>query len=269
LALAFRSYSTCDAATGTPMPCRVAFTRREEGAAAPVASDGAQGWIVLAESTDASKAPASRLEPLPAPGAEGGSGRETRGRPRCLRQLATMRRRWFLLRYNTRCGAPCWLAGECLAACIDLEHQASGLRAQPWLFYLFRCRHELLWCTDWKRVTWIDRCVSAVWMCGLRAQPSCDPKHKRWLHLRIRSPQQPPRLGDLGVKIPHGLEGQQTKRLADGRWTLAFADEQSCRKAQLAVMEEIHVQGNAVRTMLEPVLGPLPPFNLHKDRASN
>lgn len=97
-------------------------------------------------------------------------------------------------------------------------------------------------------------------------QPHCDPKHKRWLHLRIRSPQHPPPdSGTLASRSPLGSRAQG-KRLADGRWTLAFTDEQQCRRAQLAVMEEIYIQGNAVRTMLEPVLGPLPPFRLHRDR---
>eukprot|EP00897_Mesotaenium_endlicherianum_P003075 jgi/Mesen1/2796/ME000170S01896 len=94
------------------------------------------------------------------------------------------------------------------------------------------------------------------------SKPEVDRKHKKWLHLRIRSPQLPPAdAGTLGAQSTFGLK-PRAKRLADGRWTLAFQDEEQCRTARLAVLEEICVQSNLVREMLEPLLGPLPPFRL-------
>ncbi|CAI5481011.1 unnamed protein product [Closterium sp. Yama58-4] len=96
-------------------------------------------------------------------------------------------------------------------------------------------------------------------------QPSLDPKHKRWLHLRIRSPQAPASdAGTLASRSPMGSRAR-TKRLADGRWTLAFSDEAACKFAHLAVREESYVQGNAVRSMLLPLLGNVEPFQLQRE----
>ncbi|CAI7865459.1 unnamed protein product [Closterium sp. NIES-54] len=97
-------------------------------------------------------------------------------------------------------------------------------------------------------------------------QPSLDPKHKRWLHLRIRSPQAPASdAGTLASRSPMGSRAR-TKRLADGRWTLAFSDEAACRFAHLAVQEESYVQGNAVRSMLLPLVGNVEPFLLQREQ---
>ncbi|CAI5948957.1 unnamed protein product, partial [Closterium sp. NIES-64] len=97
-------------------------------------------------------------------------------------------------------------------------------------------------------------------------QPSLDPKHKRWLHLRIRSPQAPASdAGTLASRSPMGSRAR-TKRLADGRWTLAFSDEAACRFAHLAVQEESYVQGNAVRSMLLPLVGNVQPFQLQREQ---
>ena len=93
-----------------------------------------------------------------------------------------------------------------------------------------------------------------------------DKKHKRWLHLRIRSPQMPSAdAGTLGAVSGMG-SSTRAKRLADGRWTLAFAEEAQCKFAQQAVLEEMYIQSNAVRQILEPLLGPIEPFRLERER---
>lgn len=82
-------------------------------------------------------------------------------------------------------------------------------------------------------------------------QPRIDQDHPRWLHLRIRSPNQPsPDAGRLGI---HG--SARVKRLVDGRWTLAFPDEAACAAAMLAVTEELAIQRVAVEQVLRPLLG--------------
>ncbi|EFJ34924.1 hypothetical protein SELMODRAFT_405955 [Selaginella moellendorffii] len=75
--------------------------------------------------------------------------------------------------------------------------------------------------------------------------PEIDEEHKRWLHLRIRPPQWPHR---KQTKPP-----SRTKRV-DGRWTLAFADPQSCEKARDAVVVAMTAQKNAVLELLKPLL---------------
>ncbi|KAI5063185.1 hypothetical protein GOP47_0021732 [Adiantum capillus-veneris] len=55
------------------------------------------------------------------------------------------------------------------------------------------------------------------------SNPKVDGDHPKWLHLRIRSPHPPttdmPRAGSGGRP--------RSRRLVDGRWTLAFADERT------------------------------------------
>ena len=70
--------------------------------------------------------------------------------------------------------------------------------------------------------------------------------------------------GTLGAVSGMG-SSTRAKRLADGRWTLAFAEEAQCKFAQKAVLEEIYIQSNAVRQILEPLLGPIEPFRLERD----
>eukprot|EP00850_Spirogloea_muscicola_P019717 SM000197S05460 [mRNA] locus=s197:215652:223016:+ [translate_table: standard] len=83
--------------------------------------------------------------------------------------------------------------------------------------------------------------------------PRIDEKHNRWLHLRIRSPQIPsPNTGTLGASA--AVAQSRASWLADGRWTLAFADEQRARQALTAVAEEIAIQSQAVREILSPLL---------------
>lgn len=78
-----------------------------------------------------------------------------------------------------------------------------------------------------------------------------DEDHPKWLHLRIRSPHAPTTdIAKLG-----GGGRPRTRRLVDGRWTLAFADDKTCKYAQEAVLEEIEIQRLAVQQVLEPLLG--------------
>ncbi|KAJ7522979.1 hypothetical protein O6H91_18G033200 [Diphasiastrum complanatum] len=81
--------------------------------------------------------------------------------------------------------------------------------------------------------------------------PRIDEEHGRWLHLRIRSPNYP---SSEAQKIGGSLGGARTRRLVDGRWTLAFPDEESCKKAKLAVVEKMSIQQNNVEEVLHPLL---------------
>lgn len=40
----------------------------------------------------------------------------------------------------------------------------------------------------------------------------------------------------------------------DGRWTLAFRDEESCKCALSMILEEINLQGDEVERRLKPLL---------------
>lgn len=81
------------------------------------------------------------------------------------------------------------------------------------------------------------------------SNPKVDKDHPKWLHLRIRSPHYPS--AEFG-KV--GTGRSRVRRLVDGRWTLAFPDEQTCNHAQEAVTEEIDIQRLAVAQVLEPFL---------------
>eukprot|EP00250_Pteridium_aquilinum_P000284 c10318_g1_i1 orf=684-2747(+) len=82
------------------------------------------------------------------------------------------------------------------------------------------------------------------------SNPKVDEDHPKWLHLRIRSPHPP--TTDI-AKV--GAGGRpKSRRLVDGRWTLAFPDEKTCKYAQTAVLEEIDIQRLAVQQVLEPLL---------------
>ncbi|XWS73298.1 hypothetical protein CRYUN_Cryun02cG0116300 [Craigia yunnanensis] len=80
--------------------------------------------------------------------------------------------------------------------------------------------------------------------------PRIDDKHSRWLHLRIRPSTlpflDPPKSGT------HGKMGIKT--LVDGRWTLAFRDDESCNTALSMILEEINLQGSEVERRLKSVL---------------
>ncbi|KAF7008809.1 hypothetical protein CFC21_023487 [Triticum aestivum] len=79
------------------------------------------------------------------------------------------------------------------------------------------------------------------------SDPRTDEKHVKWLHLNIR-PSTVPFLD------PEKFKGKTKKYLVDGRWTLAFRDEQSCKAAEAMVIEEMKLQQDAVREQLKALL---------------
>ncbi|OQU81274.1 hypothetical protein SORBI_3006G035300 [Sorghum bicolor] len=79
------------------------------------------------------------------------------------------------------------------------------------------------------------------------SDPRIDMKHEKWLHLRIR-PSSVPFLDTEKHKA------KTKKYLVDGRWTLAFSDEQSCKVAESMVIEEMKLQRDAVREQLKPLV---------------
>lgn len=84
-------------------------------------------------------------------------------------------------------------------------------------------------------------------------QPKIDDKHSRWLHLRIR----PSTLPSVGA-AKSGNGKVKTRALVDGRWTLAFRDEESCKSAMSMILEEINLQSNEVERRLKQL------FNLER-----
>ncbi|XP_066348518.1 protein TRANSPARENT TESTA 9-like isoform X3 [Miscanthus floridulus] len=79
------------------------------------------------------------------------------------------------------------------------------------------------------------------------SDPRIDTKHEKWLHLRIR-PSSVPFLDTEKHKA------KTKKYLVDGRWTLAFSDEQSCKVAESMVIEEMKLQRDAVGEQLKPLV---------------
>lgn len=81
-------------------------------------------------------------------------------------------------------------------------------------------------------------------------QPRIDDKHSRWLHLRIRPASFP-----LADSAKYAAGGQvKTKALVDGRWTLAFRDEGTCKAALSMILDEIYIQSSEVERRLKPSL---------------
>ncbi|KAG6427197.1 hypothetical protein SASPL_111438 [Salvia splendens] len=83
-----------------------------------------------------------------------------------------------------------------------------------------------------------------------RGLPRVDDKHLKWLHLRIR----PSSFPFTETAIYAGHSKVKSKALVDGRWTLAFQDEESCKKAMSMVVEEMELQSCMVEKSLEPLL---------------
>ncbi|XP_050236865.1 protein TRANSPARENT TESTA 9-like isoform X1 [Mercurialis annua] len=79
------------------------------------------------------------------------------------------------------------------------------------------------------------------------SDPRVDGTHP-WLHLRIR-PTFPP-YADLKKYVA----SKKTKPLVDGRWTLAFRNEESCKIAFSMTIEEINLQNDEVERRLKPLL---------------
>ncbi|EPS69887.1 hypothetical protein M569_04875, partial [Genlisea aurea] len=80
--------------------------------------------------------------------------------------------------------------------------------------------------------------------------PRIDGKNSRWLHLRIRPSSFP--FTNTSNYTAHGK--LKSKALVDGRWTLAFRDEESCKYALNMILEEINLQSRAVERTIQPLL---------------
>ncbi|KAI3805553.1 hypothetical protein L1987_28043 [Smallanthus sonchifolius] len=80
--------------------------------------------------------------------------------------------------------------------------------------------------------------------------PKIDERHARWLHLRIRPSTLP--LTET-AKNAANLK-LKSKSFVDGRWTLAFKDEASCKSALTMIHEEIDLQCKEVERRLKPLL---------------
>lgn len=80
--------------------------------------------------------------------------------------------------------------------------------------------------------------------------PRIDEKHPRWLHLRIRPSAFP--FSDTPRLI--SPQGKGKNNLVDGRWTLAFRDEDSCKSALSMIIEERELQSSEVERRLKPLL---------------
>ncbi|XP_004296503.1 PREDICTED: uncharacterized protein LOC101298213 [Fragaria vesca subsp. vesca] len=81
-------------------------------------------------------------------------------------------------------------------------------------------------------------------------KPKIDDKHSKWLHLRIR----PSTLPSMDPARSGAYGKVKTKALVDGRWTLAFRDEESCKSALAMILEELKLQTNEVDRRLKPLL---------------
>ncbi|KAE9464236.1 hypothetical protein C3L33_03866, partial [Rhododendron williamsianum] len=80
--------------------------------------------------------------------------------------------------------------------------------------------------------------------------PIIDDKHSRWLHLRVR-----PSTFSFVDTTKRAAQGKlKTNALVDGRWTLAFRDEDSCKSAMSMIVEEINLLCNEVERRLKPLL---------------
>ncbi|KAK6944580.1 LOW QUALITY PROTEIN: CLEC16A/TT9, N-terminal, partial [Dillenia turbinata] len=80
--------------------------------------------------------------------------------------------------------------------------------------------------------------------------PKIDDMHARWLHLRIR----PSTLPSVDPSKSTVYIQSKAKALVDGRWTLAFSDEESCKLALSIVLEESILQSSEVEKTLKPLL---------------
>lgn len=82
------------------------------------------------------------------------------------------------------------------------------------------------------------------------SNPRIDDKRSKWLHLCIR----PLTLPFIDT-LKSGTFGRaKSKPAIDGRWILAFRDEQSCKWAESMILEKLHQQGREVEKRLHPLL---------------
>ncbi|KAK7265206.1 hypothetical protein RJT34_32822 [Clitoria ternatea] len=80
--------------------------------------------------------------------------------------------------------------------------------------------------------------------------PIIDDKHATWLHLGIRSSSIP----FIGPAKVNQCGKKKVKAFVDGRWTLAFRDEESCKSAFFMVVDEINFLSDEVHRRLKPLL---------------
>jgi len=81
------------------------------------------------------------------------------------------------------------------------------------------------------------------------AEPAVDPSHGHWLHVRIRPPLNA--LAQKGAPTPGGGRRGSKARYIDGRWTLAFSDEQGAARARDLVEENREALRGACAATLE------------------
>ncbi|KAH1209333.1 Protein TRANSPARENT TESTA 9 [Glycine max] len=88
--------------------------------------------------------------------------------------------------------------------------------------------------------------------------PRIDDKHPRWLHMRIRPSSlpvlDPAKFNAHAHAHAHAHGKLKTKAFVDGRWTLAFRDEESCKSALSMILEEINFLSDEVHRRLKPLL---------------
>ncbi|KAF9612942.1 hypothetical protein IFM89_004645 [Coptis chinensis] len=82
------------------------------------------------------------------------------------------------------------------------------------------------------------------------SSPRIDDKHGKWLHVRIR-PSTLPFVDSFNLEV---IGKGKTKSLIDGRWTLAFRDEDSCKSSFSMILEEMDLLSNEVERRLKSVL---------------
>ena len=81
-----------------------------------------------------------------------------------------------------------------------------------------------------------------------------DQSHKKWLHVRVRSP------FSCLAAVARGGEAwgkggvAARRRLQDGHWTLAFADEGMCAAAKRMIDERAAMLRRACGVTLQPLL---------------
>lgn len=79
--------------------------------------------------------------------------------------------------------------------------------------------------------------------------PRIDDKHPRWLHLRIR----PHTLPCLDPSKSAASGKTKPRALVDGRWTLAFRDDETCQSAVSMIREELDLQTREVERRIQPL----------------
>ena len=86
-----------------------------------------------------------------------------------------------------------------------------------------------------------------------------DASHKKWLHVRVRSPYsclsavaRSPAGGGGGGEISISDAAAARRRLRDGHWTLAFEDDETCAAAKRMIDERAAMLRRACAVALRP-----------------